>query len=349
MDKFLLGSHKLLYHLRELNKWQKGEFIVPIYIDLGIHNACNYRCLHCGPGFRKHKNYYLDRDSLLRLMKDMGEAGVKSVLIGGTGEPTLNKHLIEAVEAGKANGLEVALTTNGALLDNEKIAQMLPLLTWVRFTILASSEEEFYKLHRPFKKCREKVFENLQSCVDLKKQQNLKTTIGVLACVFDSNVSDLENLVLKVKRIGVDYIMIKPPSINIRNKYDISVSFDPDSLKYLEKYSDEKFNVLIRWNVFDDKQKKEYKECLGIAFIWQIDGDGRVYACGSFLEDERYSFGNINEMSFKEILKSDRVRKVMEWFQSMPKRTHCDTYCRPHTINKFLWKLKNPPAHINFI
>ncbi len=349
MDKYSLDGHKLLYHLEELNKWQKGEPITPIYIDLGIHNSCNYNCVHCGPGFRKHKNYYIEREPLLQLMKDMGQAGVKSVLIGGTGEPTLNKHLAEAVEVGKANRLDIALTTNGVFLDSEKREKILPLLTWIRFTILAASEEEFYKLHRPAIKCWEQVFENLAGCVDLKRKQNLKTTIGILVCVFDSNISDLENLVIKAKNIGVDYIMIKPPSINIQNQYDIAINFDFDNLKYLEKYSDRKFKVLVRWNTFGDEQKKNYKECLGLPFIWQIDGDGGVYACGSFLEDERCSYGNINKISFKEILNSERVQKVMNYFQSMPKKAYCDTYCRPHTINKFLSRLKNPPEHINFI
>lgn len=350
MDKLLLDSHKLLYHLKELNQWQRGESIAPIYVDLGIHNACNYRCVHCGPGFRKHKNHYLKREPLLSLMKDMGEAGVKSVLIGGTGEPTLNEYLVEAVEAGRASGMDIALTTNGTLLDNKKIAGMLPLLTWIRFTLLASSEKDFYALHRPLNRdCHERVFENLRSCVDLKKQRNLKSIIGVLTCSFDSNISDLENLVLKVKDIGVDYIMIKPPSINTRNQYDISVNFDTDILNRLKGYSDENFSVSIRKNVFDDRCQKDYAECFGVAFIWQIDGDGGVYACGSFLEEAHYSFGNINEVSFKEIVKSERTRKIIKWFQSMPLKGYCDTYCRPHTINKFLWKLKHSPAHVNFI
>lgn len=349
MDKFLIDSHKLLYHLEELNKWQRGEPIAPIYIDLGIHNSCNYRCVHCGVGFRKHKNYYIKRDPLLKLMRDMGEAGVKSILIGGTGEPTMNKNLVEAIEVGKKSGIDIAMTTNGALLNKDMIKKILPQLTWLRFNILAASEDKFYELHKPNTKCWKKVFENLQTCVDLKRKDNLKTTIGVTTCVFDSNIYDIENLVLKVKNIGVDYIIIRPASINVKNKYEIAVNLDFNKIKYLEKYSDDDFSVIIRWNAFADKQKKEYKECLGLPFIWQIDGDGGVYACVSFLEDGKYSYGNINDASFKDIVKSDKTRKLMEWFRSMPEKEYCETYCRCHTINKFLWKLKNPPAHVNFI
>lgn len=349
MSNLLLDNNKLLYHLKEVNKWSKGEVIAPIYVDLGIHNACNYRCVHCGPGFRGHKTRYIKRDPLLRLMKDMGEVGVKSVLIGGTGEPTLNKYFAEAIEVGASSGLDLALTTNGTLLDNDKISRILPLLKWIRFSILAVSEEEFNRNHKPSKEYSDTVFDNLRRCVDLKRKDNLHTTIGILTCVFDSNIKDLENLVLKAKSIGVDYIMIKPPSLNIRNEDSVSVSFKHDDLEYLESYSSDTFKVVIRWNTFNDNYKKEYGECLGLPFIWQIDGDGGVYACGSFLDDARYCYGNINEMSFKDILKSDRVREVMKWVQSMPERENCDTYCRPHSINKSLWKLKNPPHHVNFI
>ena len=119
MKNLQIDGHKLLYHEDELKKMLAGEPIVPIFFDLGIHNACNYRCVHCGPGFREHVGHHIKREPLLRLMKDMGEAGVKSVLIGGTGEPSLNPDLVDAVEIGKKYGLDLALTSNGALLNSD--------------------------------------------------------------------------------------------------------------------------------------------------------------------------------------------------------------------------------------
>mgnify|MGYP001234475187 CR=1 FL=1 len=54
MKDLQIDGHKLLHHEDELKKMLAGKPIVPIFFDLGIHNACNYRCVHCGPGFREH-------------------------------------------------------------------------------------------------------------------------------------------------------------------------------------------------------------------------------------------------------------------------------------------------------
>jgi len=376
MKNLLIDNHKLLYHETELKKALVGEPIAPIYVDLGIHNACNYRCVHCGPGFRGHGGLHIKREPLLALMKDMGEAGVKSVLIGGTGEPSLNPYLVESVEIGKKHGLDIALTSNGSLLNKDKLERILPHLTWMRFNILTTSESNFHDMHLPIKKSgnvREDVIENLKHAVRIKKENNLDVVINVVTCVFEENLDDIESTVKLVKDIGIDYIMIKPPSLNEKNaeqydKFNVTVTTKYKSLKELESYSTDTFSVIVRWNAFDDEHKKEYNKCFGLPYIWQVDGDGGVYACGSFLQEDKYCYGNINEQSFRDIVKSQHTCSVMKYAENMPDFKYCDTHCRPHTINKFLWTLKhhsdgeiflaeaieqtkkrNKPNHINFI
>ena len=349
MSDFRVDGNKLLFHLPELNKWKRGEFVAPLFIDLGINNICNYRCVHCAFDYNQHKQYFIKREPLLRLMRDMGEAGVKSILVGGTGEPTMNRYFAEAIEEGKRSGLDIALTTNGALLNYEKLERVLPLLTWMRFSMLAVSEEYYNRLHRPNQKnAREKVLENLKSAVEIKRKHGLDVTISVYTCVFDDNVDDMENLVAQVKSLGVDYVMIKPPSVNAKNENEIKVGFNSSKVKHLESYADENFKVLIRWNFFDNGER-EYSECLGLPFIYQIDGNGGVYTCGGFMENDRYCYGNINETSFKDILKGDKIREVMERAMTMPEGENCLSLCRQHSINKLLFNLKHPPEHVNFI
>ena len=351
MENLLIDNHKLLYHEKELKNALAGESIVPIYVDLGIHNACNYRCVHCGPGFRGHGGYYIKREPLLKLMKDMGDVGVKSVLIGGTGEPSLNPHLEESVQVGKKYGLDIAVTSNGALLNKNKLNKILPHLTWMRYNILATSKEYFYKSHLPVNKkrnIRQDVIKSLKNAVKIKKVNNLDVLINVVTCVFDENIEDIENTVKCVKEIGVDYIMIKPPSLNKKNpeeydQFNVTVTNQYKALADLESYSNESFSVFVRWNAFDDEHKKTYTKCFGLPYIWQIDGDGGVYACGSFLQEDRYCYGNINSQSFIDIVKSQHTCNVMKYVEGMPDIKYCDTHCRPHSINKFLWDLKYHP------
>jgi radical SAM protein with 4Fe4S-binding SPASM domain len=81
-----------------------------------------------------------------------------------------------------------------------------------------------------------------------------------------------------------------------------------------------------------------------------VSGNGRVYPCGPFFNKERFFMGDIHETSYYDIVKSDRYWKVHEDIQKNVD-VHCDCTvgCRQDYINKFLWDLKNPPLHINFV
>ena len=40
----ILDGTKLAWHLDRVKKWQRGERIAPITIDMALTRACNYSC-----------------------------------------------------------------------------------------------------------------------------------------------------------------------------------------------------------------------------------------------------------------------------------------------------------------
>mgnify|MGYP001087967034 CR=1 FL=1 len=46
-DKWNMDSHKLFWHLDRVEKWQKGERVAPLHIDMGISSGCNMACTFC--------------------------------------------------------------------------------------------------------------------------------------------------------------------------------------------------------------------------------------------------------------------------------------------------------------
>ena len=52
-SKLILDGTKIGWHLDRVEKWQKGERIAPITIDMALTRACNYSCGFCYAMFQE--------------------------------------------------------------------------------------------------------------------------------------------------------------------------------------------------------------------------------------------------------------------------------------------------------
>jgi radical SAM protein with 4Fe4S-binding SPASM domain len=355
-DKLIMDGHKLFWHLDRVNEWLKKKRISPLHIDLGITTGCNMACTYCYGVLQgrtgKTKRFDMPKESLIELLKDAKQEGVRSIAFIGEGENTLNEALYDGLDYAKEIDLDVSLATNGVLLKKNKIPDMLRALTWLRFNISAATEETFFKVHR----MREfnTVIENIRTCVQQKKQNGLNTTIGMQMVLGFENVNDVVPLAKLSSELGVDYLVIKP------------CSFDPDKtliaptdeyldmqelLRQAEEYSNENYNVVVKWAKITNKGLKKFRKCFGTRFIINISGDGSVFPCGHFFNIRRDEFimGNIIKTPFSEVIKSERYWNVQKKIEAVDVNKDCETNCRHYYISDFLWKLKNPPPHKNFI
>ena len=351
--QLFLDGHKLLYHLDVVDKWLKGKDIVPVHAEISPTSACNQRCSFCYRDFDGHKNDFLSREVFLDLMRSLAKVGVKSVLLAGDGEPLLNKVTTEAIILGRRWGLDMALNTNGVLLKEEIARKILPKLMWLRFSMMSSEPKNYSRIHGVPQGQFAQAVENIRKCVEIKKKKGLAVTLGIQQVLLEDNATDVYKEARLSKRIGVDYYVLKPFSKHPLNIYDsdedLHVKYR-NLLKKAEGLSNDKFKVIIRWQTFHDKGVREYERCLGIPFIVQIGADGGVYSCCPFFGDKRFLFGDLHRSSLEKILRSRKRRQVINYIaKNVDVRRECMTYCRHHQINKFLWKLVNPPRHVNFI
>ena len=88
---------------------------------------------------------------------------------------------------------------------------------------------------------------------------------------------------------------------------------------------------------------------MALPFWAYIDAGGGVWACSAFLGDDRFLLGNINEEGFEAIWKSEKRKKVMEFASRELDTAECRRNCRMDEVNRYLWELKNPSLHVNFI
>ncbi len=351
-ERFILDGSKLLYHADRVNAWLRGERIAPVTIDCALTTQCSYRCVYCyGKMQAINKFPSLDRQVIMDFLDDAAEIGVKAVSFVSDGESTCNPHLREAIIRGKNNGLDMALGTNGFMLRDEDLPEILPCLTYLRFNISAGERDEYAYIHGCSVLAYDKVIETIKKAVRIKQDKGLPVTIGLqMVLMPDFRGGGREQVIPLTKlgkELGVDYLVIKHCSDD--ENHTLGIDYDKyeqlaDLLKEAESFSTESYQVTAKWSKIMSHGNKCYKQCYGAPFILQLSGSGLVAPCGMFFNEryKKYHIGNIKEKRFKDIWKSERYWEVMNSLASeaFDAGKDCGTLCLQHKTNEILWGLK---------
>lgn len=361
-ERFRFDGHKLMYHLDRIQAWERGERFAPVHIDMGLSKFCNIACIYCYAVVQNMtRGTMIKRDTLLRYIEDCGNLGVRSIGFIGDGEPTLNPAVYDATVLARKHRIDIAMATNGLLFDMSRAHDMLRDMTWIRFNLSAGERDKFRRIHQSKAKNFDKLVEKIRALVQIKKQNGYNCTLGLQMVLIPECYDQVLKEAELGAELGVDYFVIKHCSdseykeIGIDYKDYIQIE---DVLKKAETLSNENYVVQAKWDkiragtespLYKDGYRK-YDVCYGTPFLLQISGNGKVYPCGPFFNKKRFYIGDIHEQSFYDMVMSDRYWDVhRDISESVNVHKDCAIGCRQDYVNKFLWDLKNPPEHINFI
>lgn len=356
----MMDGHKLCWHLDRVNAWQREERIAPLHIDVGLSKGCNIRCAYCfgsmqGNTFADGPVAYFPREPLLHYLRDAGDVGVRSMAFIGEAEPLLNPHVYEAIVCGKKSGVDISLGTNGTLFDTGRDGdEALEHLSWLRFNLSAASPDAYRVIHG--RDLFPVVQRKIRHVVAAKNRRGLSVTIGLQMVLVPENVDQVLPLARLGRELGVDYLVVKQCSDTVDNTLGVfnrlgDYAGFAEALAEAEELSTDNYAVIIKWQKVTNRGVRGYRRCLGVPFLLYSSGDGRIYPCGMFFDqrEEEFRLGDLTRQSFKQILESDRYRDVVRRVGEIDVQRHCYANCRTDSINDFLWKLKHPPEHVNFI
>lgn len=361
-DKYFIDYHKLMYHpevlslwLKSFNNWEIAKKIYPIYVEISPSGVCNHRCRFCAFDYLGYDKGFANFKNLKKAILDMKKGGVKSINLSGEGEPLLYPKIKELILFISSLKIDVALTTNGTYLKKELVKEILPALSWIKVSLDAGSSLTHFKIHRPSKEEFSDILRNLEEAVKIRKKTKSRCVLGCQFLLLDENYFEVEILAKKLKRIGLDYLVVKPFSQHPKSKNKEFRNINYKKYLFLEeklkKFNDKKFQVIFRKRTMEKLYKKrEYKKCWAVPFFWaHLTTNGDVYSCGNFIGDQRFKLGNYNEKPFKEIWEGEVRKKHWEFMIKKFNTLKCRENCRMDEINRYLERLKNPPEHVNFI
>jgi len=365
----ILDGTKLAWHLDRVEKWQRGERIAPITIDMALTRACNYSCGFCYAMFQENDRKVINKKVIFDFLEDCAEIGVKGISFVSDGESTISPVFTDACKYGHELGLSMAVGTNAFVLTKNRLEDVMPYLTYLRVNFSAGEKKRYAEIMGVKESSYDRVCQNIKDMVEIKKKNNLKVTIGMQMVLMPEDADQIIPLAKLGKELRPDYAIIKHCSDNedggLGILYDEYEKLYP-ILKEAEGYSDETYKCVIKWSKIKDKgnNKRTYQRCYGAPFMIQLSGSGLVAPCGGLFNEKykKFHIGNICDTRFKDIWNSDKYWEVMNYLSS-PKfnaQKMCASLCLQHKVNESLdnyvkgkGDLNQPdtdsPEHINFI
>lgn len=321
----ILDSHKLSHHYDRVQAWEAGERIAPVSVDMSLTRACSAMCSFCYAMMQESQaRSSIKIANALNLLDDFAEIGIRSVSLVSDGESSLSPAYVPFIQHAASLGIDVGNATNAWEWGSEKVDQILPHMTWIRFTVAAGRPESYAKIMYKGPEHTEvfdKAIKNIKYAVDLKKKLGLSVTLGIQMVLMPELKDEIIPFAQLGLDLGVDYAVIKHCSDDEQGTLGIDYTqYEAlhGLLEQAEAMSNDQTKIIVKWNKIKDGDKPPYKRFYGPQFLLQISGSGLVAPSGMFF-NARYSklhIGNFTEERFKDIWNSERYWRAMNYLAS---------------------------------
>lgn len=256
----------------------------PAYIQIELTNHCSVKCSMCELGNSKRNKGYMTKETYLRIIEQMTAWGIPMVRFTLWGEALMHPEFLEFVKIAKANDLKVGFNTNGMLLNETRMRDIMEAGTdQIIFSVDSFDDDHIYKQYRPGKRSIHDINRTILDLIRMKKEMNA------------------EHPEIRIQMIGSElnagqcdkFLAFWTPRVdNCRITHMYAMTRTPDINK----------NVI-----------KEYDYFYECKYPWTTMGiyhNGDVTACCRDV-DGKLKIGNVMDASLEDIYyQSDRLRSM---------------------------------------
>ncbi len=294
--RIILHQHKAASSRRY---WQKRDVEVPPFMIASITGSCNLKCKGCyamKEGSLNGTEMGIER--LEEVFSEASELGVSAVLIAG-GEPLMRSEILKVT--GKFPSMVFPLFTNGTLLNEEIVTTLSKQRNVIPVISIEGYEEDTDKRRG------EGVFNRITVAMD--KLGSGSIFYGASLTITRSNFDTITSAEFVRSLISKGCMLFfYVEYVPVRKDTDDWVLTEEQRLKLDEVVSRFRRDYPAIFISFPGDEK-EYGGCLasGRGFV-HINREGGLEPCPF----APYSDTNLKDMTLKQALKSDFLKKVRE-------------------------------------
>lgn len=324
---FIDPRSKLLQHIDRLAEIKAGNKPAPVNIEIDLSNRCNLACKGCHMK-QTHDNALMDTGLILDVLKQLKDAGVRSVTWSGGGEPTLHPDIIRIIQA---CDIDQGIYTNGTNLSYALIDVLAERMKWVYISLDRNARESFIEYKGVDK------FQRVIAGAEILAHAPRKCTVGIGFMVDADNWREIPNMsALALHKIGADYVQFRPLITPGADR-----SWIKDALPLLkERISSREIVDVNRFKQYLDWTSHGYERCYWSQVQTVITPDGKVYAC---CNRRGMKDGCLGDLAIEKW--ADVWERSIAWAVD----DNCRLMCRGHIPNLALDEMFTPHAHGNFI
>lgn len=176
-----------------------------ISAKLKLVDACNLKCFMCRYWTRKQTGD-LDTEEVLAVLDGLAELQCKKVHFTG-GEIFMRKDALTLMEHAHQLGMRVTLTTNGTLLNKEKIKRLLRIPAR---SITLSIDGPHPKIHDTIRGQKNAFKRTMNTLTMLSKYKRPKNKIRINTVVHQHNYTHMPELAYMLEQFEIDSWLLIP-------------------------------------------------------------------------------------------------------------------------------------------
>lgn len=317
--------------------------------EIRLNWECNARCKMCGlhDYIAKHdqkRKVNLSLDEVKSVVRDLASLGCTHLTISG-GEPTLSSILTDVVNFAAQEGMEIAINTNGYLLDEAYIMRLIEAgLTRFTFSVDSPIEAQHDEI-RGLKGCFRHVCDAIDVINEYNKKNGAKIYVLVNCVLLKENIRHIDKFIDFYEKHHFDYINFSPASIGtlwdqwttekdeLRSDTEDVLYFKNEIFPRLKEYNwpfsisdpyEEGKNIAENIkSIFSYTPNKCYVPFLHTV----VQSNGDVIPC--CYADDDFVMGNIRQISLQEIWNNERYQCFRKSAKSEYKMDMCQS-CRQY-------------------